>query len=47
MPYPENYKDIAAHEDSVQKARAVKEEFGLTWSEFLEQRATEIAVENE
>jgi predicted NAD/FAD-binding protein len=42
MPYPDSYQDIAAHEDSIQKARAVKEQLGLTWSDFLERGALEL-----
>jgi hypothetical protein len=47
MPYPENYKDIAAHKHSIQKARGVKEDLGLTWNEFLEHGAIELAKNNE
>ena len=47
MPYPDDYKDIAAHEDSIKKAREIKEELGLTWSELLEQGAAELATNNE
>lgn len=43
MPYPDSYADIAAHEDSIRDARQVKEDLGLTWSEFLEQGAAELA----
>lgn len=47
MPYPENYADIAAHEDSIKKARHVKEDLGLTWSQFLKRGAVELAAGNE
>jgi hypothetical protein len=43
MPYPDDYRDIAAHKDSVQKARKVKEQLGLTWSDFLKRGAMELA----
>lgn len=42
MPYPEGYKEIAAHEDSIQQARETKESLGLTWNEFLETAAKEL-----
>lgn len=43
MPYPDGYKDIPAHESSIAKAREVKENLGLTWNQFLEQGAAELA----
>jgi len=42
MPYPNGYKDIPAHEDSIAKAREVKEELGLTWNQFLKRGAAEL-----
>lgn len=42
MGYPDGYKDIAAHESSISKARAVKKDLGLTWNEFLERGAAEL-----
>lgn len=42
MPYPDGYTQIDAHEDSIQKARGVKERLGLTWNEFLERGAIEL-----
>lgn len=47
MGYPDGYKDIAAHESSITKAREVKEDLELTWSEFLEQSATELDAIND
>jgi hypothetical protein len=43
MPYPDGYKDIPAHENSIAKAREVKEDLGLTWNQFLERGAAELA----
>lgn len=42
MPVPDGYKDIRAHEDSIQKARKAKKELGLTWNEYLERAADEL-----
>lgn len=42
MGYPDNYKDIAAHKNSIAKARKIKEDLGLTWNQFLERGAAEL-----
>lgn len=42
MPVPDGYTSIRAHEDSVAKAREVKEELGLTWNQYFEQAAEEL-----
>lgn len=42
MPYPDDYRDIAAHEDAVERAREVKEELDVTWSTFLKRGAAEL-----
>lgn len=47
MAYPSNYKDIAAREESIQAAREVKENHGITWSDFLEQGANKLKKESE
>jgi hypothetical protein len=47
MNSPQGYTRIAAHEDSIQKAREVKERLGLTWNEFLERGAIELDTNSE
>ena len=47
MAYPNGYKDIAAHQTSIAKAREVKEDLELTWNEFLERGAAELAAAKE
>jgi len=47
MPYPNGYKDIPAHEDSIAKAREVKETLGLTWNQFLERGAAELSAKSD
>lgn len=42
MGYPAGYKDIAAHESSIAKAREVKEDLDLTWNQFLKRGAAEL-----
>lgn len=42
MGYPAGYKDIAAHENSIARAREVKEDLDLTWNQFLERGAAEL-----
>ena len=44
MGYPDDYKNIAAHEESIEQAREVKENNGLTWTEFLRKGATELST---
>lgn len=47
MPVPDGYKEIQAHEDSIQKARETKKELGLTWNEYLERAAIEFDANSE
>jgi|GEM_PF-1935750 len=47
MPVPDGYSRINAHEDSIQKARTVKEELGITWNAFLERGAAELDAHRE
>jgi hypothetical protein len=42
MPVPEDYTNLKAHEDSIQKAREAKQDLGLTWNDFLEHAAKEL-----
>lgn len=43
MPVPDDYKNIMAHKDAIEKAREVKEDKGLTWTEYVEKSAEAIA----
>lgn len=43
MAYPDGYQTISAHKSSIDEAREIKEDLGLTWNEFLKQGAAELS----
>jgi len=47
MGYPDGYSCVHADQESIAKARKIKENLDLSWSDFFERGATELTATGE